>query len=97
MFWTRKYSKNVSNYIFFSPIKKKIDKKNSPRTVKSKLVDLICRYSGPLAEGLTDSTNQSITGSYVDFSRDYYTPNIQNTSNFLIQSTLHRGETPTYV
>lgn len=57
----------------------------------------ICRYSGPLAEGFTDSTHQSITGSYVDFSRDYYTPNIQNASNFLIQSTLHRGETPTYV
>lgn len=58
----------------------------------------IRRYSGPLVEGFTDSTNQSITGSYVDFSRDYYTPNIQNASNFLIQSTLvQRGETPTYV
>lgn len=57
----------------------------------------VCRYSGPLVEGLTDSTNQSITGSYVDFSRDYYTPSIQNANNFLIQSTLQRGETPTYV
>lgn len=57
----------------------------------------IYRYSGPLTEGLNDSTHQSITGSYVDFSRDYYSPNIQNANNFLIQSTLQRGETPTYV
>ncbi|XP_031627812.1 irregular chiasm C-roughest protein-like isoform X2 [Contarinia nasturtii] len=56
------------------------------------------RYSGlQLPEGFSDSTSQSITGSYVDFSRDFYSPSIQNANNFLIQSTLQRGETPTYV
>lgn len=55
------------------------------------------RYSDNFTEGLTSSATQSITGSYVDYARDYYTPSLQNANNFLIQSTLQRGETPTYV
>lgn len=57
------------------------------------------RYSENFAEGLTvsSSTNQSITGSYVDYARDYYSPNLQNANNFLIQANMQRGETPTYV
>lgn len=54
------------------------------------------RYSGNFPDGLA-STNQSITGSYVDYARDFYTPSMQNANNFLIQSSLQRGETPTYV
>lgn len=54
-------------------------------------------YSENFTDGLSASTNQSITGTYVDYARDYYTPNLQNTSTFLIQANMQRGETPTYV
>lgn len=58
-------------------------------------IDTLHRYSGNFHDGLS-STNHSISGSYVDYARDYYTPSMQNASNCLIQN-IQRGETPTYV
>lgn len=56
----------------------------------------INRYSGNYTDNLSIHTNQSINGgaSYVDYARDYYSPTIQNSNNYLLQ--LQR-ESPTYV
>ncbi|KAG4072903.1 hypothetical protein HA402_006583 [Bradysia odoriphaga] len=53
-------------------------------------------YSGNYTDNLSIHTNQSINGgaSYVDYARDYYSPTIQNSNNYLLQ--LQR-ESPTYV
>lgn len=64
------------------------------KTNNSKL--LLNRYSGNYTDNLSIHTNQSMNGgaSYVDYARDYYSPTIQNSNNYLLQ--LQR-ESPTYV